>query len=124
MDDDVTRKISNESIGPFTVTELTLGRVTMADRANDATDCRDLLDALGLDESAGPRTRLTELDWRPDLHLTRSADAPTATAPVSDAVLRSRAAAKKRRREAAAVHLRAQGLTGHALRAALARMEP
>lgn len=103
--------------------ELALARATVADRAHDATECLDLLGALGLGPDAGRRIRLRDLPWRPDHNIKRAEDAPAATAPDSPAVIKARAAAKRRRREAAKDHLRAQGLSGRELKSAMARLE-
>lgn len=116
--------LSYAPVDPPRPWEVTLARATVALAVPDsATDRRELLEMFGLAEDAGPRVRLASLDWRPDLDLRRRSDAPPATAPASEAVLRSRAAARRRRHDAAADHLRAQGLRGPRLRAALARLE-
>ncbi|WP_435109419.1 hypothetical protein [Nocardiopsis synnemataformans] len=121
----LTSGLSYAPVLPPRPWETALARATVALAApDDRDDRRELLAALGLDlPTGGPRIRLAALEWRPDLSLRREPTAPAATAPVSPEVLRSREAAKRRRREAATAHLRAQGLRGPKLRAALARLE-
>lgn len=118
-------------LDPCTTAEVALARATIADRALALAESRaevhalaaDVLDALGLTlAEAGPRLRLADLEWRPDRHLKRAADAPAAAAPPSPEVARAREAARQRRREAAAEHFRAQGLSGAALKNALRGM--
>ena len=120
----ITDALSAATLTASTSTEVTLARATTADRSRDTADCALLLDVLGLDDTeAHPRTRLRDLDWRPDLNIRRSRTAPAATAPDDPAVIRSREAARRRRREAAKDHLRAQGLSGRELKSAMARLE-
>lgn len=120
----ITDALSAATLTAATPTEVTLGRVTVADRAHDDADCAYLLDVLGLADTIDrPRVRLRDLPWRPDHNIKRSTTAPAVTAPDSPAVIQSRAAARQRRREAAKDHLRSQGLSGRELRSALARME-
>ncbi|GAA1470114.1 hypothetical protein NE857_31435 [Nocardiopsis exhalans] len=123
MSNDLTGALSYAPVPPPEGWEIHLARATTALYApDDRADRRSLLEALGLDEEAGPRVRLATLTHRPDRELKRAPGAPTATAPPSEAVLRSRAAAAARRREALADYYRAQGLHGTALRSKLARM--
>ena len=124
MPADPTRDLSMAALYAPTRVEITLCRLTCADRAVDAADAAQLLDMLGLGAAAGPRTRMADLphEQRLDLHVRRDPTAPPVTAPDSAAVLRARQAAKKRRMDAARTHLRAQGLTGRQLGAAMARM--
>lgn len=121
---DPTRHLSSQALNLPSPAELALCRVTVADRARDADDAALLLDLLGLGLDAGPRVRLAALtpEERVDLHVRRDPAAPLATAPVDAAVLRARKAARARRYEAAKTHLRAQGLSGRQLSAALSRM--
>ncbi|WP_160051451.1 hypothetical protein [Nocardiopsis sp. FR26] len=121
--DQLTSGLSYATVLPPPPWELALARATVADRADGADDARMLLDALGLDREAGPRIRLADLGWRPDLDLRRRSDAPAATAPPSEAVLRARALAAQRRHEALVDYFRARGLSGSALRSAVARLE-
>ena len=121
---DPTSKMSMASLYAPGQVEITLCRLTCADRAVDAADAAHLLDLLGIGAEAGPRTRLADVppQERLDLHVRRDPAAPAVTAPDSPAVLRSRKAARARRLDAARIHLRAQGLTGRQLGAALNRM--
>ena len=120
---DLTGALSYAPVPPPEPWEIHLARATVALAApDDVADRRFLLEALGLAEDAAPRVHLSALTHRPDREIKRAAGAPTATAPPSAAVLRSRAAAAARRREALVEHFRAQGLHGMALRSKLARM--
>lgn len=120
---ELTGALSYAPVPPPESWEIHLARATVALYSpDDAEDRRALLEALGLAEDAAPRIRLADLDYRPDRDLKRAPDAPTVSAPPSDAVLRSRAVAAARRREALADHYRAQGLHGTALRSKLARL--
>ena len=121
---DVTDRLSSAAIQAPDEIELALARATAALAApEDPVARRELLELLGLTEEAGRRIHLRDLAWRPDHTIKRAPGAPAATAPDSPAVIKARAEAKKRRREAAKDHLRAQGLSGRELKSALARME-
>lgn len=120
---ELTGALSYAPVPPPEDWEIHLARATTALYSpHDAADRRALLEALGLDEEAAPRVRLADVDRRPDQELKRATGAPLVSAPPSEGVLRSRAAAAARRREALADHFRAQGLHGTALRSKLARM--
>lgn len=123
MSNDLTGALSYAPVPPPEPWEIHLARATVALAEPDDPDRRrQVLEFLGLAEDAAPRVRLADLEHRPDLEIKRDPDAPTVSAPPSDAVLRARAAAAARRREALADHFRAQGLHGTALRSKLARM--
>ena len=124
MTNPLLNALSYAVVPPPAPWEIALARVTVAEHAPDAVDRRELLDMLGMGPDDAPRIRLAHLGWRPDRDLRREIDAPAATAPPSSAVLRARALAAERRRDAVTEYFRGRGLSGSALRAAVARLEP
>ncbi|WP_435107820.1 hypothetical protein [Nocardiopsis synnemataformans] len=100
-------------VPPISLSEETRARALVARHLADPRAAREVLEILGLADGPPPLPPLAE-------------EQPTlvpASAPTSREVVASRAAADRRRRDAAVDYLRSQGLRGRALDEALARME-
>jgi hypothetical protein len=98
-------------VPPITRSEETRVRTLVTRHLADPHEARLVLEILGLAEGLPPLPPRTD-------------DQPTPTAvPVSPEVAAARAAADRRRHQAAVDYLRSQGLRGRALDHALTRME-